>query len=217
MVHRVAKSWIPWGPGGGTHKEDSRVWSWADRQGNGPAETETWKRTGAPGRPWASPVPSSCEWSRRGQGCWASQGDSRARGWWQGRGAFPQACPAPEHRELLPQHPGALLFAGNLLTGPTSLAHSFPGSSQGFRRWWGAPVPGSRRSGWGVPAPFLRWCWVALDCPDSITQPQFSPLQTGNTDPWGMRPAPRVGGCWGVTSPWVSSAHSGIPLTPTAS
>ena len=63
----------------------------------------------------------------------------------------------------------------------------------GLQEVVGALAPGSCRSGWGVLAPFLRRHCVASDCPHSIIHPQFSPLQTGNTDPWGMGPAP-VGG-----------------------
>lgn len=142
--------------------------------GQWPAETETRKRTGAPRRPWQAlcPPPASAAGGGRGDGQARETAGPEAGG--REAGTFPQACAAPEHREPLPQHRGALLFAGTLLTGSASLAHSFPGSSQGFRRWWGAPGPGSRRSGWGVLAPFLRWHWIALDCPHSITQPQFS-------------------------------------------
>ena len=99
------------------------------------------------------PPPASAAGGGRGDGQARETAGPEAGG--REAGTFPQACAAPEHREPLPQHRGALLFAGTLLTGSASLAHSFPGSSQGFRRWWGAPGPGSRRSGWGVLAPFL--------------------------------------------------------------
>lgn len=71
----------------------------------------------------------------------------------------------------------------------------------GLQEVVGALAPGSRRSGWGVLAPFLRRHCVASDCPHSIIQPQFSPLQTGNTDPWGMGPAPAGGRVLGGDQP----------------
>lgn len=80
---------------------------------------------------------------------------------------------------------------------------------------------GSRRSGWGVLALFLRWHWGAMDCPHSITQPQLSPLRTGNTDPWACGLPQWVGGYWGGDQPHGclqfiqgSTSHPWPPVLP---
>lgn len=130
-------------------------------------------------------------------------------------GAFPQTCPAPEHREPPTPAPGA---ASCLLTfrglGPPPWPTAFLAPLGVQEVGGGVLALGSLRSGWGVLALFLRWHWGAMDCPHSITQPQLSPLRTGNADPWACGLPQWVGGYWGVTSPMgVFSSFRGPPHT----